>query len=532
MDPEFAAYLERVRAHRAELGESMAALDAALALPIGLGPLWRRRVRAALTELEHDLRDHRAITEQPGGLYADAVARAPRLASVSKLQMEEHLDFVEVVQRLLGEREAGLAEPRKPLRHTGKRPQSSSAGSCVTGSAAPTSSTRPTRSTSAAAAERSSRGGACLASLGWSGPGRRTREFVVDMLHAAIAIALAILLIIRFKVDPVISLVLSALYLGLAAGVGLAGTLKEITGGFGEIMAEVGLLIGFGVLIGSLLQATGTFASLVEIIARRVGGPTALRHLGGPRDDLPVDLRRRAGRPRRTMARESAPIIDRKVGCRGSPARSGWASSRATCSSCRGWPRSRSPDSSTCRSAPTSSSACPSACSRRSSSRGSSASCCDPHVGPRHGHRRGRGRAPEPPRVRAAHRPHGGDGALGRRRPSRRRRDGADAAGRVGPRARAAASGPAAAARAAAADPRPARAHRLRGVRRPAGLLERRHRLRRRRQPRPLRRAAHRLRHRPRHPRDRAHRRRPSAAASGPPARSCSSPASVARSAP
>lgn len=28
-----------------------------------------------------------------------------------------------------------------------------------------------------------------------------------------------------------------------------------ITGGFGEIMAEVGLLIGFGVLIGALLHA-------------------------------------------------------------------------------------------------------------------------------------------------------------------------------------------------------------------------------------------------------------------------------------
>ncbi|GGB75054.1 hypothetical protein N798_13855 [Knoellia flava TL1] len=117
MDPEFAAYLDRVRAHRAELGESMAALDAALALPIGLGPLWRRRVRAALTELEHDLRDHRAITEEPGGLYAGAVARAPRLASLAKLQMEDHLDFIEVVQRLLGERDEGLRSPDAVAAH-------------------------------------------------------------------------------------------------------------------------------------------------------------------------------------------------------------------------------------------------------------------------------------------------------------------------------------------------------------------------------------------------------------------------------
>ena len=37
MDESFAAYLEQVRRQRAELGESMAALDAALALAGGPG---------------------------------------------------------------------------------------------------------------------------------------------------------------------------------------------------------------------------------------------------------------------------------------------------------------------------------------------------------------------------------------------------------------------------------------------------------------------------------------------------------------
>ena len=58
MDESFTAYLEQVQRQRAELGESMAALEAALTLPAGAGPVWRRRVRAALTELAHDLRDH------------------------------------------------------------------------------------------------------------------------------------------------------------------------------------------------------------------------------------------------------------------------------------------------------------------------------------------------------------------------------------------------------------------------------------------------------------------------------------------
>ena len=90
-------------------------------------------------------------------------------------------------------------------------------------------------------------------------------------LHTAIAIVLAIGLIIRFKVDPVISLILASLYLGLASGVGFAGTIEAIALGFGEIMAEVGLLIGFGVLIGALLHSAGAFHRLVDVLVRVVG---------------------------------------------------------------------------------------------------------------------------------------------------------------------------------------------------------------------------------------------------------------------
>jgi H+/gluconate symporter-like permease len=90
-------------------------------------------------------------------------------------------------------------------------------------------------------------------------------------VHTAIAIVLVIALIIKVRVDPVISLVLGSLYLGLAGGVGFAGTIEAITLGFGGIMAEVGLLIGFGVLIGALLHSTGAFRRLVEVLVRSVG---------------------------------------------------------------------------------------------------------------------------------------------------------------------------------------------------------------------------------------------------------------------
>ncbi len=91
------------------------------------------------------------------------------------------------------------------------------------------------------------------------------------VLHTAIAIALIVLLIIRAKVDPVISLIIGSLYLGIATGVGLMATLTAITAGFGEIMAEVGLLIGFGVLIGAMLHAMGAFRKMVAMLVDGVG---------------------------------------------------------------------------------------------------------------------------------------------------------------------------------------------------------------------------------------------------------------------
>jgi gluconate:H+ symporter, GntP family len=93
----------------------------------------------------------------------------------------------------------------------------------------------------------------------------------VIVLHAAIAILAVILLIIRLRVDPVISLVLGSLYLGIAGGVGLNGTVTAIAEGFGEIMIEVGLLIGFGVLLGALLYAMGALQKFVELLLRLLG---------------------------------------------------------------------------------------------------------------------------------------------------------------------------------------------------------------------------------------------------------------------
>lgn len=135
---------------------------------------------------------------------------------------------------------------------------------------------------------------------------------MIIALHTTIAILAIVLLIIKGKVDPIIALVVGCLYLGLASGIGFEKTVDAITEGFGDIMAKIGLLIGFGVLIGSLLHVTGTFERLVGRLLDVVGPkriPYALTvALSTIFPSIYVDVQVVLGAP---VARSSARHMDR-----------------------------------------------------------------------------------------------------------------------------------------------------------------------------------------------------------------------------
>ncbi|MFE0627569.1 GntP family permease [Streptomyces sp. NPDC058864] len=97
------------------------------------------------------------------------------------------------------------------------------------------------------------------------------------LANTAVAIVGIVVLIVRFRVNPVISLVVGSLYLGLATGLGVTRTIRTVTTGFGDIMAQVGLLIAFGVLMGAVLQETGAVEQLVDRLLHAFG-PRRLPH--------------------------------------------------------------------------------------------------------------------------------------------------------------------------------------------------------------------------------------------------------------
>ncbi|HEV2109276.1 MAG TPA: SLC13 family permease [Thermomicrobiales bacterium] len=105
-------------------------------------------------------------------------------------------------------------------------------------------------------------------------------ETTALLIHTAITVAIVVGLIVFAKLNPVISLVIGALYLGLAAGLGVEATTTAVAEGFGNLMAEVGLIIGFGVMLGALLSAMGTLHRIVEGMLRLFGANRSPHVLG------------------------------------------------------------------------------------------------------------------------------------------------------------------------------------------------------------------------------------------------------------
>lgn len=107
MDTELKTHVEQVRAHRAEMAEAVAAVDDALGHPL-LVPHWRGRVLAAMAELAHDFRHHRALTEGDRGWYADILHSAPHLTGSVERLTAEHLEISTTVATILERLEGSM----------------------------------------------------------------------------------------------------------------------------------------------------------------------------------------------------------------------------------------------------------------------------------------------------------------------------------------------------------------------------------------------------------------------------------------
>ena len=100
---------------------------------------------------------------------------------------------------------------------------------------------------------------------------------------AVVSIAVLLLLIIKFKVEPFIALIVVALLVALLAGVPvetLVGSAQKASDsllekGFGCILGHIAAIIGLGTLLGAILEASGGAQVLMDKLLNAFGEKTA-----------------------------------------------------------------------------------------------------------------------------------------------------------------------------------------------------------------------------------------------------------------
>lgn len=86
-----------------------------------------------------------------------------------------------------------------------------------------------------------------------------------------IALALLILGIVRFKIHPFFVLLLAAITYGFMSGMEVSLILESINSGFGGILGKIGLIILFGVTIGTILEKSGGALVIATRILQVIG---------------------------------------------------------------------------------------------------------------------------------------------------------------------------------------------------------------------------------------------------------------------
>ena len=77
------------------------------------------------------------------------------------------------------------------------------------------------------------------------------------VLAMLLGIALLLFLIIRTRIQAFPALILSATAVALASGLGAAKTVSVVSSGFGNTLTYIGIVIGFGCILGKFLEKSG-----------------------------------------------------------------------------------------------------------------------------------------------------------------------------------------------------------------------------------------------------------------------------------
>ena len=91
------------------------------------------------------------------------------------------------------------------------------------------------------------------------------------LIAAAVGIIVLLLLIIKFKLHPVISMMIAAIIIGVGAGMPLTMISETVEKGVGKTLQGIALLVGLGSMFGGILEVSGGAQRIAKTLIDRLG---------------------------------------------------------------------------------------------------------------------------------------------------------------------------------------------------------------------------------------------------------------------
>ena len=100
------------------------------------------------------------------------------------------------------------------------------------------------------------------------------------VIAAIIGLALLLVLIIKFKVHAMLSILIGAIAIGLIAGMPFEEIVTAVDDGIGNTLKGIALLVGLGSMFGAILEASGGAQTLAVTMVQKFGDEKAAWALG------------------------------------------------------------------------------------------------------------------------------------------------------------------------------------------------------------------------------------------------------------
>jgi gluconate:H+ symporter, GntP family len=91
------------------------------------------------------------------------------------------------------------------------------------------------------------------------------------LLGLGIGIALMIFLMVKTKIHAFLALIIAAATTGIIGGMAPDKVLASISGGFGGTLGSIGIIIGFGVMMGELFEVSGAAKRMAQVFIKLLG---------------------------------------------------------------------------------------------------------------------------------------------------------------------------------------------------------------------------------------------------------------------